>query len=237
MKAYGLLAACAVALVCFDARGEDSPESDEVLILTLTQDANFGFYLGGTGTVPIDDRTAFRVYGDLYTNSVFATDRGTGAWVEAGAGVEWLLTESLTLGVQLGLSNGTVIAGSTEPIVAEGLVPGVDVTWSVSPIEVALFAAYYAGIRRQSDAGIDYLITGGTVTGELARWVSVGALYELIEVWVPRVDDRFTEYQWLGPVATFQFGDNAGLLLSGGWDFADRGASEFYRAQLTLASD
>ncbi|MEO1481533.1 MAG: DUF6733 family protein [Myxococcota bacterium] len=226
-----ILILCCVSLTSTTAFATEEG-SGEQLFLRVIQDANFGFYLGGTGVVPLNENTALRIYGNLYTNPVFATARGTGAWVEAGAGIEWLATESLLLGAQLGVSNGTVLAGSDEPIVAEGLVPGVDLTWTVDPLELALFASYYAGVRRQSDDGIDYLIAGGTLTATLRQWVSAGVLYELIEIWVPRQDERFTEYQWLGPVGSFRFGDRASLLLSAGWDFADRGASEFYRAQL-----
>lgn len=240
MKSWNWALAAALLVLPSNVALAESPapeDGDELLLMKITQDANFGFYLGGTGIVPINDRVALRVYSNLYTNPVFATARGTGAWIEAGGGVEWLASDDLLLGLQLGVSNGTVLAGSTEPIVAEGLVPGVDVTWTVSPVHLALFANYFAGVRRQSDDGIDYLITGGTLTAELLPWMSLGGLYELIYVWVPRQDDRYTEYQWLGPVATFGFGDRYGLLVAAGRDFADRGADEFYRAAFTLTFD
>jgi hypothetical protein len=219
------------------------PKNPFSATVRLAQDSFFGFYPILNGYYNITDNLQFSFYGQLWTTPSFSVNGrgGSGLWTEVGIGFNYSMFDGgLTINPQIGVLNGVLLSGSSEPQAFEGIVPTVTINQNGTFTEGEFYFGYYlATAAPRNNDFVHWWINGGVKPfAESESWlkiVSVGAHFE--QLWQTRNKNGATGnlYTWLGPYVQFKLPSNVSLRFSSGWDLERVQSDSFYKLQLSYA--
>lgn len=203
-----------------------------------------GFYPVFLGFLELDDKKDITVYSIFWTNPNFGTiNSGGNLFLETGVGLgfkanNWYINPSL------GIGHGRYLAGGTETLLAEGLIPNVFTLFNKGKFEFEMYLAYYKSLREGTNADGSTAVTrdfflNWIVPGyKLNKNLSVGAYYEqYIATRASQEALTGSLYQWLGGYVKFSMGNKYWLRLAAGANVADDVfglGGEFYKMNVFI---
>jgi hypothetical protein len=159
----------------------DSLTDNSTFTLQLNQDNSFSFFPIIFGSIPLK-RIDLTFYSVFWTTPAFANADGTGALIEAGAGIgitkgNWYLNPfvGFTHGI---FTNNRDQNGYGRPAIFESVVPGAFLLMKRQRLESELFIAYYHNIREETTSSTNYLFWWILPGIRINRYFSTGAHFE-----------------------------------------------------------
>jgi len=205
-----------------------------------------GFYPVFLGNLELNPTMDLTVYSIFWTNPNFGTpSTGGNLLLETGVGVAFkLLDKKLYLNPSLGIANGKFLAGGSETLLGEGLVPNVFTLYNHGKFEFEGYVAYYKSIRKGEDrSGIpavnrDYFLNWLVPGYKINDNFSVGGYYEQF-IASRASQDALTGslYQWVGGYVKHTWGNKYSIRLAAGANVSNDAfgvGKEFYKANVFI---
>ena len=199
MKSAAFAAVRAAAVAPSALAGATAP-ADKALdfSLSLTTDTFFGFAPMAAASYSLSDKLDFTAYGIFWSGGNNGGNWGN--WTEAGAGVNYALTDYLSINPQLGFLGGNLISSTTadQPVMGDGIVPNVTINldsdnWSGQ----VYFGAYLALRDVEGGTAAEFLHYWTTLGRKLNPYVTAGVHYEQLCGGNDNIDSEI--YTWVGP--------------------------------------
>jgi len=215
---------------------EEGPASS--FTLTINQDAAFGFYPAVFGSVGVTPASSVTFYSIFWTNISYGSPfGGTDLWTEIGAGWSWsVLGNRLLINPSLGITNGKLLSGGTQGVIADGIVPGLTAFYLDDRFEVELFGAYYKALRREGPTTYDYALYWIYPGIRFSKAFSAGFQAESFRL--TRIDDSdpVTLYIWAGAYLKATIKEKYALRFSAGKNLKDGSdySPEYYKVNLVI---
>ena len=215
---------------------EDAPPSS--ITLVLNQDNAFGFYPAVFGNIGVTAHSGVTFYGIFWTNASFGSPAaGADLWTETGVGWNWsVLNNRLLLNPSLGVTNGKLLSGGAQGVIADGIVPGFTGFYLDDRFEVELFGAYYKALRREGPITSDYALYWIYPGVRFSKSFSAGFHAESFQLTRTDGGDPSTLYAWVGAYVKATVKETYSLRFSAGKNFTENSdyAPEYYKLNLVI---
>jgi hypothetical protein len=184
----------------------------------LSQDSYYGFTAYGIGFHPLKKKISLGYY--IISRSM-----------QFGAGISWAINPRLYVMPTLGLINGKSLSGGPNPVIAEGIVPGLLITYYGKKIYFDETFLYYKSSRKEGPVTSDYLWFWITLGYSISPKFSAGVHYE--QLYLSRLTDgkSSNQFQAIGPYVQTNLKRNASVRVTAGYDFIN---DEFIRVGMML---
>ena len=167
--------------------------------LSLTTDTFFGFVPMAAASYSLSDKLDFTAYGIFWS----AGNGGAwGNWTEAGAGINYAITDYLSINPQLGFLGGNLISSTTEDeaVAGDGIVPNVTINLASDNWEGQVYFGAYLGLRDVQDGTTsEYIHYWASLGRKVNPYVSVGVHYEQLNGSLGEDHIDHELYTWVGP--------------------------------------
>lgn len=200
MKSAAFAAVLAAAVAPSALAGATAPAEKALgFNLSLTTDTFFGFAPMAAASYALSDKLDFTAYGVFWSGG---NNGGSwGNWTEAGAGLNYALTDYLSINPQLGFLGGNLIsAGATpdsEGIAGDGIVPNVTINLDSDNWQGQVYFGAYLGLRDvEAGTTAEFLHYWANFGRKVNPYVSVGVHYEQLTGGAV-IDSEI--YTWVGP--------------------------------------
>jgi hypothetical protein len=204
-----------------------SPDPEGMnLAVALNSDSFFGFYPSFAGAYGLSEDLDLTVYGIYWGGG--GVGQAFDDWTEFGLGVNYSLTDSISINPQIGFLSGNLLstAGTTgdQGDVGEGVVPSITVNLNSGKLEGQFYAGLYLPIQGDSDQleflhtwlSLGYKVNDIFSAGGHVEWLSGGESF-----------DTDTNFIWVGPYVQFRNEDKGVFIrFAGGFEFDASGAAD-----------
>jgi hypothetical protein len=210
MKSAAFAAVLAAAVAPSALAGATAPAEKALdFTLSLTTDTFFGFAPMATASYALSDKLDFTAYGIFWSGG---NNGGSwGNWTEAGAGLNFAITDYLSINPQLGFLGGSLISSTAagEPVMGDGIVPNITMNLSSDNWEGQLYFGAYLSLRDEEflvanadgdlvpTTGAEYLHYWCNFGRKLNPYVSAGVHYEQLCGGNDNIDSEL--FTWVGP--------------------------------------
>lgn len=218
--------------------GQDDSTPPSSITLVLNQDNAFGFYPAVFGNIGVADNSGATFYGIFWTNASYGSPAaGTDLWTEVGLGWSWNTLEGrLILNPSLGITNGKLLSGGAQGVIADGIVPGFTSFYLDNRFEVELFGAYYKALRREGPVTSDYALYWIYPGVRFSKTFSAGFHAESFQLTRTDAGDPSAQYTWVGVYVKAMIKETYSLRFSAGKNFTENSgyAPEYYKLNLVI---
>lgn len=181
----------------------------------LNQDNAFGFAPAMFGSFGLNENVSLTYYGLFWTRFNNSLETGIGLGFPALDGKAYI-------NPSLGFTHGSILSGSTEKVIGDGIVPSVVAFYTGEYTEAEIFFSYYKALKGM-DAGTstDFVLYWAYPGLRLTENISAGLHYEQFVLTRDDTGASGSEYEWLGAYVKFLAGGKYSFRLSMGTNMTD----------------
>lgn len=230
-KKGALLSLMVFAIATFGANAQEEEEKFSFDV-SLNSDQFFGFYPFFQGAYSINEKMDFTFYGILWSGG---TGGGWGNWTEFGVGLNFEVSEGLSINPQIGVLGGNLLSSGAagSAVFGDGIVPNLTINLDKEKIEGQIYGGFYAPLRNEaptSGTTLSYLHYWANLGYKVSPLFSFGAHFEhLINTGGSNVAESSDVYQWFGPYIQFSKpGGGPFARFSAGADLYDGGGNDSF---------
>jgi hypothetical protein len=183
--------------------------------IALNQDNAFGFAPNMSGSLGLNKNLSLTYYGILWTRYNNSLETGIGVGFPALKGKAYI-------NPSLGFTHGSILSGSTQKVIGDGIVPNIVAFYTGNYTEAEVFFSYYKALKgMDTGTSSDFILYWAYPGLRLTENFSAGLHYEQFALIRNDLGESGSEYQWLGAYAKFIAGGKYTFRLSMGTNFTD----------------